>query len=191
MSMGTSEEPRSGEDVVEFLLGQHREVEQLFAQLERADGDARKEPFDRLVQLLAVHETAEEEVVYPAVRTSVDDGDRLADARTAEESEAKKALSDLESTGVDGAEFPEKLQAVKGIVLTHALNEEREIFPALRQTQTPEQLEAMAKAVRAAEAVAPTHPHPHGPESAVGNVVVGPFVAIVDRVRDAIRNVTR
>ncbi len=189
--MGTTEEAGSAEDVVEFLLRQHREAEQLFARLEQADGEGRKEPFEQLVRLLAVHETAEEEVVYPAIRTAVEEGDRLADARTAEEDEAKKALSDLEKTGVDGAEFPERLQTVKGLVLTHARNEEQEIFPRLRQSQTPEQLETMAKAVRAAEAVAPTHPHPHGPESAVGNVVVGPFVGLVDRVRDAIRNVTR
>jgi hypothetical protein len=29
------------------------------------------------------------------------------------------------------------------------------------------------------------------PESAVGNVIVGPFVAIVDRVRDVIRDAMR
>ena len=188
--MGSTEGSRGTGDVVDFLLAQHREAEQLFAELERAGAEARKEPFERLVRLLAVHETAEEEVVYPAVRASVDEGDRLADARTAEEAEAKQALANLEATGPDGPEFPQQLETVKRLVLEHARNEEREIFPALRQSQAPERLEAMEKAVRAAEAVAPTHPHPRGPESAVGNVVVGPFVAIADRVRDAIRSAT-
>jgi hypothetical protein len=42
-----------------------------------------------------------------------------------------------------------------------------------------------------AEALAPTHPHPRGPDSALGNIAVGPMVAVGDRTRDALRNVTR
>ncbi|TDD20689.1 hemerythrin domain-containing protein, partial [Actinomadura sp. KC06] len=44
-----------------------------------------------------------------------------------------------------------------------------------------------AAAVRAAEATAPTHPHP-GTESATKNMLAGPMVAMVDRVRDLIRD---
>ncbi|MER7006426.1 hypothetical protein ABT297_25775 [Dactylosporangium sp. NPDC000555] len=38
----------------------------------------------------------------------------------------------------------------------------------------------------AAEAVAPTRPHP-GMQSAKGNIAAGPVLAVVDRVRDAVR----
>lgn len=44
----------------------------------------------------------------------------------------------------------------------------------------------MATAVKAAEAMAPTHPHP-GTESAVKNMTLGPVAALVDRTRDAVR----
>ncbi len=186
MSMG-SQQSADGKDVVEFLLEQHRQAERLFGEVERASGEARREPFEQLVQLLAAHETAEEEVVYPAIRSSVPDGDRLADARTAEESEAKEALSELEKIGVDSPDFDTKLAAFQQLVDTHAQNEEREIFPLLRSSQSPEQLAKMAQSVELAERTAPTHPHPHGPESAIGNTLVGPFVAVVDRVRDALR----
>jgi hemerythrin superfamily protein len=176
------------QDVVDLLLSQHQEVRSLFSQIRGLTGAATKESFDRLVNLLAVHETAEEIVVYPAVRASGPEGDQLADARTAEEDKAKSALSELEKLGVESPEFGPKLQAFQQMVELHAENEEREIFPLLRRTQSPEQLRKMAEGVEAAEKVAPTHPHPHGPESAVGNVVVGPFVAIVDKVRDALRS---
>jgi hemerythrin superfamily protein len=179
------------EDVVDLLLTQHTEVRSLFGQIRGTTGKAKKGSFDRLVNLLAVHETAEEMVVYPTVRSTGPDGDRLADARTAEESEAKDALSDLEKTDINGPEFDTKLQAFEQLVDSHARNEEQEIFPLLRESQSPEQLTKMADAVQAAERVAPTHPHPRGPESAVGNVVVGPFVAVVDRVRDALRSRAR
>jgi hypothetical protein len=35
--------------------------------------------------------------------------------------------------------------------------------------------------------MAPTHAHPHGPNSAIGNMVVGPFAAMVDKVRDKLK----
>lgn len=175
------------QDVVDLLLAQHEEARSLFGQIASATGRAKKGSFDRLVNLLAVHETAEEMVVYPVIRGTGPDGDRLADARTAEESEAKSALSELEKIGVDHPEFDTKLTAFQQLVDTHAQNEEREIFPLLRSSQSPEQLAKMASSVELAERTAPTHPHPHGPESAVGNTLVGPFVAVVDRVRDALR----
>jgi hypothetical protein len=40
--------------------------------------------------------------------------------------------------------------------------------------------------VRAAEAAAPTHPHP-GVESATANIVAGPPVSLFDRTKDMVR----
>jgi hypothetical protein len=36
--------------------------------------------------------------------------------------------------------------------------------------------------------MAPTRPHPHAPSSATGNLIVGPPLAVFDRIRDAIRD---
>ena len=174
-------------DAIELLLQQHNEARLLTAEVETAKGDARRKAFERLVRLLAVHETAEEEVIYPVLKLVGDDGAQIADARKAEEDAAKKALSDLESTDIKSPEFDQKFGSFKQMLLRHAANEEREVFPRIRASQTPDDLQRLGDALRAAERVAPTHPHPHGPESSVGNMVVGPFVAIVDRVRDALR----
>lgn len=189
--MSSNQQTQTHEDVVDLLRRQHEEARRLLSQVEQLTGDARRDEFQQLVQLLAVHETAEEEVVYPAVRKMVDDGDTLADARMAEEDEAKKALSELEEIGVEHPDFDSQLDSFKQLVLAHAENEEQEVFPQLRESHSRDQLESMATGVRAAESFAPTHPHPHGPESAVGNLAVGPFVAVADRVRDAIRNARR
>jgi hypothetical protein len=51
---------------------------------------------------------------------------------------------------------------------------------------TVEQL-TMAGAVRTAESMAPTRPHPMAGGSAVGNMLVGPPMAIFDRARGRIR----
>lgn len=181
---------QDGPDAVAFLEHQHQEVLTAMSSLAAGHGD-RRETFEMLVRLLAVHESAEEMVVYPAVRASVPDGDALADARLREEDDAKQALSDLEKLGVDDPRFDETFETFAAAVREHADHEEREVFPKLRAHVDPEMLDRMRAALVTAEAVAPTHPHPHGPNSAIGNLVVGPFVAIADRVRDALRSVSR
>ena len=54
----------------------------------------------------------------------------------------------------------------------------------------PTDCAALAAAVRAAEALAPTRPHP-GTESATANLALGPPLAVVDRARDLIRDTIR
>ncbi len=179
----------SDRDAVEVVLDQHQHARELLARLEGAEEKDRQGVFNQLVRLLAVHETAEEEVVYPALRSTGDEGERIAEARKAEEDEAKQQLSDLEKLGVDGDGFDAQLQVFRTAVLAHAESEEREVFPLLRRSLDADKLSSMRSALEMAEKMAPTHPHPHGPESAIGNMVVGPFVAVVDRVRDAIRGV--
>jgi hemerythrin superfamily protein len=175
-------------DAVSFLLQQHNEVKRLFGEMGTATGESKKDLFQCLVRLLAVHETAEEEVIYPTIRASVEKGSDLVSPRLEEEDKAKKALSELEKVGVDAPEFDQKFSTLKGEVLEHAEHEEQEIFPALRNNVSAEQLQKLGTALEAAEKMAPTHPHPHAPESAVGNLIVGPFAMIADKARDALRS---
>jgi hemerythrin superfamily protein len=173
------------ETVTEFLRRQHTEVRSMFAEMETAKGEGRIQLFDCLRALLAVHETAEEEVVHPAARNA--GAEDVVEARLAEESEAKTVLSELEKIGPDGEGFEQKFSAFKDAVDKHATAEETELFPILDSKLDAETLEKMTKTLQMAEKMAPTHPHPHGPEGALGNLVVGPFVAMADKVRDAIK----
>jgi hypothetical protein len=88
--------------------------------------------------------------------------------------------------GPDAEGFDTLLMQLRDDVLAHAEHEEREEFPLLRKAHDPKRLEAMARTVRSAEAVAPTRPHP-GVEGATANVLFGPPLAVMDRARDAIR----
>ncbi|GLX96625.1 hemerythrin domain-containing protein [Herbidospora sp. NBRC 101105] len=173
-------------DVVAFLIRQHSEIKDLFAEVEAAEGDAREEAFRRLVHLLAVHETAEEELVHPYVRQVVDGGDGIVDDRLREENEAKQLLSDLDEMGSQHPDFLKHLEVLRKDVLTHARAEERYEFPHLTREGDPARLTKMTAAVQAAEKMAPTRPHP-GVESATKNLLLGAPMAIMDRARDAIR----
>jgi hemerythrin superfamily protein len=175
----------SAEDVVAFLKQQHEQVKSLFAQVESSRGEQRQEAFTHLRRLLAVHETAEEEVVHPKARSVVSGGEEIVDARLQEENEAKKMLSQLESLDVDSAEFDEMLQSFKSDVVAHAEAEEREEFSRLEAELDDDQLQRMRRAAELAESTAPTHPHA-GVESRSANLAAGPFAAMLDRARDVI-----
>jgi len=170
----------------ELLRAQHESVKKMFSEFENARGRDREELFDCLRKTLAVHETAEEMVVYPEVRAMNKAAERAVEARLKEESEAKATLAELEKIGPSGDKFDTLFESFRQSVLQHASAEEAQIFPYLEENVPGGKLIEMADLIETAEAMAPTHPHPHGPESALGNLMVGPFVAMVDKVRDKI-----
>lgn len=177
---------QSTDDVVKFLKDQHNLIKDMFDEvLSASDPKAREKAFTDLRQLLAVHETAEEMVVHPRVRREVATGDEIVDARLHEEHEAKQKLSKLESLDVASKEFIDELTKFRDDVVEHAEHEENEEFNKLERKLDSGDRERMAKAVLAAEAIAPTRPHP-GVESAKANFAVGPFASMLDRARDAI-----
>ena len=174
-------------DVIDLLVEQHAQIRHLFMRTLMSAGEERKQSFAQLVRLLAIHETAEEEIVHPMARRSLPHGDALIDDRLEEERKAKELLSTLEKMDTDDPNFMSMLDRLRMAVLTHARAEERYEFPQLRNHLGQSQLRTLVTAVKAAEATAPTHPHP-GTESATKNMLLGPIAALTDRVRDAIRS---
>ncbi len=175
----------TSQDVISFLKEQHKEMKALLSNVSSTKGEERSNAFYELRRMLAVHETAEEEVVHPAARRALPDGEAIIEARLREENEAKTALAELETLDIDSSEFESKFAALAKAVLAHAAAEEREEFARLAITLEPERLDRMQRAVELAESVAPTRPHP-GVESQAANIFVGPFAAMVDRARDAV-----
>ena len=173
-------------NMVALLKQQHGEIRNLFDKVEKTAGDARRDAFQDLVRMLAVHETAEEEVVHPYTRRMVDGGAGVADDRLEEERQAKELLSELDGMDTDDADFMPSLLKLRMAVMEHARAEERYEFAHLLRTADEKQLATMAKAVKAAESTAPTHPHP-GVETGAKNAALGPVAAVADRARDAVR----
>jgi hemerythrin superfamily protein len=175
----------SANDVVEYLTTQHDLIKAMFDQVLPVSGEEREKAFYALRRMLAVHETAEEEIVHPRARKALDGGEAVVKGRLEEENEAKHALAELEKLDVDSTEFVAKFTQLREDVLAHAEREEKEEFGRLRIELEADELRRMANAVELAEQLAPTRPHP-GVESATANVIAGPFAAMLDRARDAI-----
>ncbi|MEU8472469.1 hemerythrin domain-containing protein [Streptomyces sp. NPDC029006] len=173
-------------DVVALLMRQHGDIRNLFDEVERSEGEERREAFRRLVRLLAVHETAEEEVVHPFVRRAVSGGEQVVRDRLAEEKAAKETLAALDDMDTDDPAFMPRLMKLRTDVQEHARAEERYEFSHIRRSTDVTNLATMAKAVKAAEAMAPTRPHP-GVQTAAANIALGPVAALMDRTKDAVR----
>jgi hemerythrin superfamily protein len=181
--------PTTGNDVLAAVRRDHRQIGELISQVESASGEQKQTAFEALVRKLAVHETAEEEVVHPLGRMA--GADDVVRERLEEEGHAKRALSDLDGMSVDSPEFEQRFAQIKAEVLDHARHEEDEEHPRIAAAESPEKLQRLAGVFEVAEATAPTHPHKAAPTGMVGNLVIGPMFSVVDRVRDAVRDARR
>jgi hypothetical protein len=72
----------------------------------------------------------------------------------------------------------------------HVEEEEADVFPRFREAVSAEDLERLGGALRRAKSLVPTRPHPSAPTGPVGKLVASPPVALIDRVRDAVRSIT-
>lgn len=176
----------TGRDVVSFLTEQHGQLKALFQDVRRTDGDARVVAFQALRRMLAVHETAEEEIVHPAARRGLENGDIIVALRLAEERAVKEMLAELEALDPDSEAFDRTFSAFEAAVLAHAHAEETTEFDLLADELDPTRLERMQRAAAVAESIAPTQPHP-SVRSSSANLLVGPFASMVDKARDALQ----
>lgn len=111
----------------ELLARDHRTVRDLFLQFERTpldDESTRQDLFERIVEELAVHAQAEEEVFYPAVRA----GSRRIDDAEAGHEYLRTVLGQVQGREPGSSEFTAGVRLAKQVVLAHVMEEETGIF---------------------------------------------------------------
>jgi hemerythrin-like domain-containing protein len=175
-------------DAITLLTQDHREVEQLFRRFETAT-EERREVAERIIRELAIHSEIEKLHLYPEVRKALGDtGERLAEHSLQEHQQVEEILSKLDNSlgEATSPEFAERMQAVIRDVKEHVEEEERDIFPKLRQALTTERLEEMGTRMQQSKEMVPTHPHPSAPNQGPAHAVLGGAAGIVDRIRDVI-----
>jgi hemerythrin superfamily protein len=180
-------------DVIEILEKDHREVEQMFAELESlqpATGDdvlqRRRELVDRVTRELVRHSVAEEVIVYPKVEDKVGEHD-IEHARE-EHAEAEETMKRLDGLDPHHPQFEADLTRLMEEIRHHIKEEEETIFARMRATMEAEELSKLGTRVEAFKKVAPTHPHPSVPQQPVVRAAAGSVLALMDRARDVIRD---
>lgn len=175
-------------DAVDLLTKDHREVENLFTQYESSiDTDSKLGTAHQIVHDLAVHGEIEELRFYPRLREVLDDGDRLADEAIDEHLAIKETLNAIDSMSSYEEALDDRMRELIAEVRHHVEEEERELFPKIRQALSDEDLRELGERMERARSMVPTRPHPKAPTSPGAKAVASPPVALIDRIRDGIR----
>jgi hemerythrin-like domain-containing protein len=176
-------------DVIEILEHDHREVEQMFAELESLRGASteeaqsrRKDLADQVTIELVRHSVAEEVLVYPEVERKVS-AEEAEHARE-EHAEAEETLQRLEKLDADDPAFDDELATLMAEIRHHIADEEGQMFAHMRQVIDAEELRKLGGRVEAFKKVAPTRPHPNVPNEALPRMAAGPAASLFDRMRD-------
>jgi len=121
-------------DAVALLKGDHREVEKLFGQFEKAkDADRKKVLADRICLELRVHTQIEEEIFYPVSREFLDDED-IVDEAVVEHAAAKDLIAEIEAMQPGEDLYDAKMTVLQEQIEHHVEEEETEYFPKLKKT---------------------------------------------------------
>ncbi|MFH8573996.1 hemerythrin domain-containing protein [Streptomyces sp. NPDC017993] len=175
-----------GGDVIAELTSDHREVDELFEQLDNAmpGSERRKQLADALTIELVRHSVAEEQHLYPAVREHLDGGDAIADREVADHARVENLLKDLEERDADDTDFDRLVRELRTEVTAHVADEEHNLFPQLREGVHSYLLESLGEKVREAKKTAPTRPHPSAPDNPAISKLLAPGLGLADRARD-------
>lgn len=110
-------------DAVALLKADHRKVEDLFEQFEKARGDGRKKTLaSEICRELTVHTKIEEEIFYPACEGKVEE-DLLKEAYV-EHDGAKALIAEIEAGGPDDDFYDAKVKVLSEQIEHHVKEEE-------------------------------------------------------------------
>jgi len=139
------------QDAIALLKQDHRTVEELFEQFEKASGDGRKQKLAEQICLeLSVHAQIEEEIFYPALRDAIDDED-LIDEADVEHASAKQLIAQLEQLEVGVDHYDATVTVLGEYIDHHVKEEEGEMFSKAREADIDSAALGEELAIRKAE----------------------------------------
>jgi len=123
-----------GPDAITLLKADHRAVEKLFGQFEKAkDTDRKKTLADKICLELRVHMQIEEEIFYPTSREYLKDED-IVDEAVVEHAAARDLMDEIGRMEPDEELYDAKVTVLEEQIEHHVEEEETELFPKVRKT---------------------------------------------------------
>lgn len=112
------------QDAIALLKEDHRKVEDLFAQFEKAKGDDRKQKLAlEICKELTIHTILEEEIFYPSIEGKVEE-DLLKESYV-EHDAAKVLVAEIESGEPSDEFYDSKVKVLKEEIEHHVEEEEK------------------------------------------------------------------
>lgn len=116
--------PRS-QDAIALLKADHRKVEHLFAQFEKAKADSRKKTLaDQICLELSVHTKIEEDIFYPACSEDGVDEDLMNEAYV-EHDGAKVLVREIEKSSPSDQYYDSQVHVLSEMIKHHVKEEEK------------------------------------------------------------------
>jgi hemerythrin superfamily protein len=125
---------RGKTNALAILEKDHREVERLVAQFEKAKDDAQKTELAQKICLeLKIHAEVEEEFLYPMAREETGE-DHLVNEAQVEHQTAKMLIKEIEAAKATDEMFEARVKVLGEYVKHHVKEEENELFPKIRKS---------------------------------------------------------
>ena len=133
-----SHEKSSGTDAIELLMQDHKKVQKIFKEFEKAkdemdDGD-KGDMVRHCCMELKIHTRLEEEIFYPAARDGIHD-EALVDEAEVEHASAKQLIDELEQMEPGEDMYDARFTVLGEYVNHHIREEEHELFPEVKKAK--------------------------------------------------------
>ena len=148
-------------DAIVLLKNDHKTVEKLFKQFEKAGDEAFKEKrriADAIIEELTVHAHIEEQIFYPEARKVVPETEDHVLESIEEHHLVVWMLSELKDLDPEDETFDAKVTVLTENVRHHVEEEEDEWFPQVRQAMGRKRLQEIGQRMIDARPGAPTDP---------------------------------
>lgn len=143
-----------GPDAIALLKADHRAVEKLFGQFEKArDNDRKKALADKICLELRIHMQIEEEIFYPVSREYLKDED-IVDEAVVEHAAAKDLMDEIEGMHPTEDLYDAKVTVLEEQIEHHVEEEETDYFPKVKKTEMDLKAVGAKMAARKAELTA-------------------------------------
>lgn len=125
------------QDAISLLRADHKLVEQLFEQYEKARSPAKKqEIINEICAELTIHAQIEEEIFYPQAQSALKDHEMVPEAEV-EHATLKNLISQLqkEDRESNAEMYDAKVKVLFEYVQHHVKEEQNELFPKVRDSK--------------------------------------------------------
>jgi len=148
-------------DAIVLLKADHKAVEKLFRQFEKAGEQSHREKkgiVDQVLLMLTQHAYIEEEIFYPTARAAVPDTKDHVLESVEEHHVVAWLLAELAATDPRDERFDAKMTVLMENVRHHVEEEEQEFFPEVRKALGRTRLQELGEQLEAAKPNAPSDP---------------------------------
>lgn len=164
----------------------HARLDTLLDRLPDTSGTDRDELLHRICRFVFTHAFAEEAVLWPALRRSVEGGEELTARIEREHQEITELVASLERTSPEAPERAGLVDRTVALLRQDVRDEEDELLPRLQEAVDDRTLRRLGVAWEVVRRTAPTRTHPVVSRRPPGQTLSALPLNLTDRLRDGL-----